>query len=69
MNKPITEMTLEEKATTAMTHAVRKAQERQWRLGLGVWVWKDGRVVNLPPPPHLAIARPENNGQPPRPSP
>ena len=56
MKKPISEMTLEEKATTAMTEAVRKAQERQWRLGLPVWIWKDGKVVNLPPPSHLRLA-------------
>ena len=46
-------MTLDEKALTALTEAVRKAQERQWRLRLNVWVWEDGKVVALPPPPHL----------------
>ena len=53
MTKPISEMTIDEKALTALTEAVRKAQERQWRLGLNVWVWRDGKVVALPPPPHL----------------
>jgi len=51
------------KALEAMTNAVRKAQERQWKLGLGVWVWQDGKVVNLPPPPHLKILQNTNNGQ------
>ena len=55
MKKSIHEMDMGEKALVAMTQAVRKAQERQWRLGLGVWVWKGGKVVNLPPPPYLAL--------------
>ena len=53
MNKPISEMTMGEKALTALTEAVRKAQERQWRLGLPVWVVQNGKMVDLPPPPHL----------------
>jgi len=53
MNKPISEMTMTEKALTALTEAVHEAQERQWRLGLPVWIMRDGKVVALPPPPHL----------------
>ena len=61
MDKPIKDMTMEEKAITAFTNAVRKAQERQWRLGLPVWILEDGKVVNLPPPPHLRNIPPHHD--------
>ena len=65
MNKPISEMTMDEKALTALTEAVREAQERQWRLGLPVWVVQDSKIIDLPPPPHLRF--PPQNQTPPQP--
>ena len=62
MNKPISEMTIDEKAITALCEAVRKAQERQWKLGLPVWVVQDGKIVNLPPPPDLRFST-KNQGE------
>jgi hypothetical protein len=53
MKPSIKEMTMEQRALAALTIAVRKAQERQWRLGIPVWVWKDGKVVAMPPPKRM----------------
>jgi hypothetical protein len=52
MSKPtkaILRMPLEKRAEIAFKIAVAKAIDEHSRLGLPVYIWRDGRVVELPP--------------------
>jgi hypothetical protein len=52
MSKPtkaVLRMPLEKRAEIAFKIAVAKAIEEHSRLGLPVYIWRDGRVVELPP--------------------
>ncbi len=37
-------------ALTAMRRAVRRAIAENHALGIPVYIWRDGKVVTLPPP-------------------
>jgi hypothetical protein len=52
MSKPtkaILRLPLEKRAEIAFKTAVAKAIDEHARLGLPVYIWRDGRVVELPP--------------------
>jgi len=52
MNKPskaVLQLSLHKRAEIAFKIAVAKAIDEHARLGLPVYVWRDGRVVELPP--------------------
>jgi hypothetical protein len=49
--KDIADLPLEDRALTALRVAVRKAIAPRHRLGLPVYVWRNGRVEELPAPP------------------
>jgi hypothetical protein len=48
---------LQEHAFTALKSAVKKAIAERTRLGLPVYVWKDGKVVDLNAPKRRATAK------------
>jgi len=51
MNKPskaVLRLPLEKRAEIAFKIAVAKAIDEHARLGLPIYVWRDGRVVELP---------------------
>ena len=50
MSKPpksVLRLPLEKRAEIAIKAAVAKAVDEQMRLGLPVYIWRDGRVVDL----------------------
>jgi hypothetical protein len=48
-SKTVLRLPLEKRAEIAFKVAVAKAIDEHARLGLPVYVWRDGRVVELPP--------------------
>lgn len=46
----VLDLPMEERALLALKEAVKDAIEENWRRGVPVYVWKDGDVVELPPP-------------------
>lgn len=48
--KNVMDLPLEERAFLALKEAVKDAIEENWRRGVPVYVWKNGEVVELPPP-------------------
>lgn len=63
--KNVLDLPLEERALRALREAVRDAIAEQRRLGLPVYAWKNGKVVELPLPkprsksPKMARRHPE----------
>jgi hypothetical protein len=50
MNKPsksVLRLPLEKRAEIAIKLAVRKAIDEHTRLGLPVYIWRDGRIVEI----------------------
>jgi hypothetical protein len=50
MNKPsksVLRLPLERRAEIAIKLAVRKAIDEHTRLGLPVYIWRDGRIVEI----------------------
>jgi len=48
-SKAVLRLPLEKRAEIAFTIAVAKAIDEHARLGLPVYVWRDGRVIELSP--------------------
>jgi len=48
-SKAVLRLPLEKRAELAFKIAVAKAIDEHARLGLPVYIWRDGRVVELPP--------------------
>jgi hypothetical protein len=48
-SKAVLRLSLSKRAEIAFKIAVAKAIDEHARLGLPVYVWRDGRVVELPP--------------------
>lgn len=48
--KNIADLPLEDRALMALRVAVRKAIARRHRLGLPVYIWRNGQAEELPPP-------------------
>jgi len=48
-SKAILQLPLEKRAEIAFKRAVAKAIDEHARLGLPVYIWRDGKVVELPP--------------------
>lgn len=48
-SKAVLQLPLEKRAEIAFKTAVAKAIDEHARLGLPVYIWRDGRVVELPP--------------------
>ena len=48
-SKAVLRLPLEKRAEIAFTIAVAKAIDEQVRLGLPVYIWRDGRVIELSP--------------------
>jgi hypothetical protein len=49
--KKIADLPLEQRALLALRAAARKAIAEDRKLGLPVYVWRNGRVEELPAPP------------------
>ena len=49
VDKAILELPLEVRAEMALREAFRGVCEENLRLGLPVWVWRDGKVIGLTP--------------------
>jgi hypothetical protein len=49
-SQKITDLPLEDRALTALRVAVRKAIAQRHKLGLPVYIWRNGRVEELPAP-------------------
>ena len=49
--KNIADLPLEERALMALRAAARKAIAEDRKLGLPVYIWRNGRVEELPAPP------------------
>ncbi len=66
MSKPsraVLRLPLEKRAEIAFKIAVAKAIDEHARLGLPVYVWRDGRVVELSPDEAHNISGPKVNGR------
>ncbi len=48
-SKAILRLPLQKRAEIAFKIAVAKAIDEHARLGLPIYIWRDGRVVELPP--------------------
>jgi hypothetical protein len=65
MTKPpvnVLDLPLEERATMALKAAVEKMIAEHARQGLPIYIWRDGRVVEVPPDElraHSALLRTE----------
>jgi len=60
MRKPsrdVLRLPLEKRAEIAFKVAVAKAIDEHVRLGLPVYIWRDGKVVELPPNKVRNVAR------------
>jgi hypothetical protein len=55
-SKAILRLPLHKRAEIAFKIAVAKAIDEHARLGLPVYIWRDGRVVELAPDVALALA-------------
>lgn len=62
--KNVLDLPLEERALLALKEAVKDAIEENWRRGVPVYVWKDGDVVELPPPASIASSPASLNRKP-----
>ncbi len=60
IDKAILDLPLEVRAEMALREAVRGVYEEHLRLGLPVYVWRDGKVVGLTPDEiRECLAKPE----------
>ena len=51
ISKKIADLPLEQRALLALRAAARKAIAEDRKLGLPVYIWRNGRVEELPAPP------------------
>ncbi len=60
-SKAVLRLPLHKRAEIAFKIAVAKAIDEHARLGLPIYVWRDGRVIELPPDEVCNIS--ESNGK------
>ena len=53
----VSDLPLEERALMALQAAVRKVIEEHIREGLPLYIWRDGKVVAVPPEELRALPR------------
>ena len=58
-SKAVLRLPLEKRAEIAFKMAVAKAIDEHARLGLPVYIWRDGRVVELSPEEVRGVLEPE----------
>jgi hypothetical protein len=63
-DETIDSLTIEEQAEKALTEAVEEVIDENARLGLPIYVWRDGKLVDIGPEEAAKRGFPSKNGSP-----